>query len=195
MNLKKAFFAAVFVLLVSVAGFSQTDDVKNVGGYGISASYSPFRPSSWSVGAIAEFTFVRAGMSVGAMTVFYEKENPYSSKREMTEYWQRSLYIDFYAGGLYQKVLANKFALRLGGDIIFSMSPAYEDQHRTYGNSALEIFNWAFTGLAGIKLFPKEKYFINIDVCPGYATLISAMDLKGAFIMPIRLSAGFNVLN
>ena len=196
MILRKIFFSVVFLLFSSTMVFSQTQDVRNVGGIGIIGSYSPFKPSFWSAGILVEFGFLRTGMSFGSMTVFFEKENPYSSKHEMTEYWQRSLYMEFFVGGLYQIGLNNNLALRLGGDMILSMSPAYEEQHkyRYSGGSGLEFFNWAFTGLAGIKLFPKGKYFINIDLCPGYATSISAMDMEGAFIMPIRLSVGINSL-
>jgi len=186
MNLKKRLFAVVLVLLVSATVFSQTEDVKNIGGIGILGSYSPFKPTFWSAGILVEFGFLRMGMSFGSMTVFFERENPYSSKHEMTEYWMRSLYMDIITGGLYQIGLNNNLALRLGGDMILSISPVY-------GTNDLEVFNWAFTGLVGIKLFPKGKYFINIDLCPGYATLITSID-KGAFIMPIRLSVGINSL-
>ena len=85
MNLKKRLFAVVLVLLVSATVFSQTEDVKNIGGIGILGSYSPFKPTFWSAGILVEFGFLRMGMSFGSMTVFFERENPYSSKHEMTE--------------------------------------------------------------------------------------------------------------
>jgi len=188
MNYKKIIFATVFALVVSVSVFSQTENTKNnkklnsIGGIG---SYNPFMPSIWSIGIMAELSGVRVGMSLGGTTITYEEENPYSSTRELTEYWVKSIYWDFIGGYVYQISLIDILGLRLGGDIIFSISPAYG------GASTLGVFNWAFSGIAGIKLFPNGKYYISIDVCPGYNIYISTID-KGAFIMPIRLGVGLN---
>jgi len=188
MNFKKILFAAVFALVVSVSCFSQAENTENKKkrmSIGVIGSYSPFMPSIWSVGVMTELSGVRFGMSLGGTTVTYEEENPYSSRHELTEYWVKSIYWDFIGGYVYQINLIDILGLRLGGDIIFSISPAYG------GSSILGVFNWAFTGIAGIKLFPNGKYYISIDVCPGYDLYISTID-KGAFIMPIRLGVGLN---
>jgi hypothetical protein len=197
MNFKKILFAIVIVLFVSVSGFSQAENKENegnknkLGSIGIIGSYGIFMPSSWSVGLMSEFFGVRMGISYGQMTVTFEKENLYSSTHKLTEYWQKSFYMDFIGGYVYQINLGNIIGLRVGGDIIFSISPAYEDTNDGYSGSFLELCNWAFTGIVGIKLFPNGDYYISIDACPGYSTFISAMD-KGAFIMPIRLGVGVN---
>jgi hypothetical protein len=191
MNFKKISFAIFFVLFISISSFSQTENKENLASIAVTGSYGFFSPSIWSIGLMSEFSGFRLGISYGEATVTYEKENPYSSTNKLTEYWQRSLYMDIIMGYVFQINIIDILAARLGADIIFSISPAYQDQHRTYGSSDLDIFNWTFTGVAGIKLFPKGKYFISLDLCPGYTTYISAID-KGAFIMPIRLGVGIN---
>jgi hypothetical protein len=191
MNFKKIFFAIFLVLFISISGFSQTENNENFGSIGVTRSYNFFSASIWSIGCMAEFLGIRSGMSFGEATVTYEKENPYSSTNKLTEYWQRSLCMDLIIGYVFQKNIIDNLAVRLGGDVILSISPAYQDQHRTYGGSNLDVFNWIFTGVVGVKYFLNKKYFISFDVCPGYATLIAAID-KGAFVMPMRLGAGLN---
>jgi len=137
MNFKKIIFVVALVLFISVSGFSQSS-------IGIIGSYGVFMPSSWSVGVMTELSGFRLGISLGEATVTFEKENPYSSKHKLTEYWQKSLYLDFIFGYVFQIGLSNVLGLRLGGDMIFSISPAYDDYYDSY-SSTLGIFNWAFT--------------------------------------------------
>jgi len=193
MNFKKGLLVFVLAFIVSMAVFSQAEEKKSFASssIGITGSYGLFKPSIWSVGVMTESAGLRFGVTAGGATVTYERENPYSSTEKLTEYWQKSLYFDIIAGYVYQLGVIDILALRFGGDIIFSLSPAYQNQHRVYGNSDLELFNWAFAAIVGVKLFPLGKYNVSIDVCPGYATLISAMG-KGAFVMPIRIGTGIN---
>jgi hypothetical protein len=110
----------------------------------------------------------------------------------MTEYWQRSFYLDWIVGYAYQMGMGKNLALRLGGDVYFSFSYAYI--HSDF-NSEMP-FNFGLTGIAGLALFPKEKFFMHIDVCPGFTLnpLASPSEVL-AFILPIRLTVGVNIGN
>ena len=185
MHLKKGFFIIVFVFFVSISGFSQTQDIVNFGGAGIIASYSPSNPTLWNAGILAEFSFYRLGITFGSLTEFYKAENIYSSKQELTEYWTRGFCMEIINGFFWQRGLIDNIALRLGIDIITSISYVY-----VYNIVPLGV---AFTGLVGIKLFPLSKYFLSIDACPGYLMYNSNSGTSiGSFIIPIRISAGIN---
>jgi len=193
MSVKKGLLVFVFGLFITASGFSQAAHI------GIMGTYNPFNPSFWSVGPMLNVTsnysgnsagFFRIGMTAGQTTLTYERENPFTSKHEMTEYWQNGFYIDWIFGYAYQLGLGNYLALRFGGDCYFAYSSAYV--HSDYNP------NWAFnvglTGIGGLALLPKKSFSINIDACPGFTLNPLKRDLSiFAFILPIRLTAGFYI--
>jgi hypothetical protein len=193
MNIKKALLTSVLALFIAASGFSQAMNL------GIMGTYNPFNPSFWSAGYMGSFTgdysgnsahFARVGMTVGAITLTYEKENPLTSKHEMTEYWQKSTYMDWLFGYVFQAGFTKIFAFRLGADFYFSYASAYV--HSDFNTSM--AFNTGLTAIAGLSLLPKGVFTVNIDACPGY-TLNPFGKGAGvfAFIVPIRLSAGINL--
>jgi len=192
MSFKKGFFTIALLFVVCVFGFSQV--ISN----GVIGTYNPLNPSFWSVGYMLNATmdysgdsahFFRVGMTFGQTTITYENENPFSSKHEMIEYWQKSLYIDWIFGYAWQINLVNILALRLGADFYTSFSYAYIHPDHD-GNIPLNV---GLTGIAGLILFPKGKYSVNVDVCPGFT--LNPLN-KGAnvfaFILPVRLTVGIN---
>lgn len=190
MRFKTIFIIIIFSLFVSVSSFSQMVS------FGPMGTYNPVNPSFWSAGIMLSVTgdyskenahFFRMGMTFGKATVTYEKENPFTSKHEMTEYWQKSNYIDWIFGYVYQKGLGDIFALRLGGDFYFSYAAAYMDPD-SYDPLA---WNFGLTGIAGVALFPKGKYFVHLDACPGFTLNYIGTDIM-AYILPIRISVGTN---
>jgi hypothetical protein len=186
MSYKKTVILLVLLLFVSSFGFSQ---IASVGmDIGIVASYNPFDPSFWSVGIMSSFGsgnhWARVGMTVGQITLTYEKENPFTSRHEMTEYWQRGLYMDFIFGYAYQIDLIDILALRIGADYFTAFSYAYI--HSDFNKDM--PFNLGLTGIGGLVLFPKGKISVSLDVCPGFTlNPFKAGNETFAFIMPIRL--------
>ena len=190
MSFKKGFFTVALLFVVCVFGFSQI--ISN----GVIGTYNPYNPSFWSVGymmnASSDYSgrsahFARVGMTFGKTTVTYEIENPFSSKHEMVEYWQKGSYIDWIFGYAWQVNLVRILALRLGADFYFSYSGAY--LHSDFNKDV--AFNLGLTGLVGLTLFPKERFFLNVDACPGFTLnpLREGLDVF-AFILPIRLTVG-----
>jgi len=190
MSFKKCFFALALLFVVSVFSFSQAI------GYGVIGTYNPLNPSFWSAGymfsATANYSgdsahFIRMGMTAGQLTLTYEKRNPFTSTHEMTEYWQRSFYMDWIVGYAYQFNLIDILALRLGTDFYWTFSYAYI--HSDFNKDM--AFNVGLTGIAGLTLFPKGKFLLNLDACPGF-TLNPAKQGADvfAFILPIRLTVG-----
>jgi len=176
MSIKKILLTVIFILLVSNFGFSQA--VMNIG---IMGSYNPFNPSFWSVGPMLSFgvysgknaDFLRIGMTFGQITLTFEKENIFNSKNEMTEYWQKSSYMDWIFGYLHQINLNDNFALRFGADAYLSHAYAYlNDNNRDFS------FNIGVTGVVGLTLFPIGKFSVLLDVCPGF-TLDPTLGLNG----------------
>jgi len=190
MGFKKGIFIIVLMFLVSAFGFSQ------VVGFGLLGTYNPYNPSFWDVGYMMNATgdyagrsahFFRIGMTFGQATLSYEKKNPFAL-REMKEYWQRSFSYDFIIGYAWQINLIDSLALRLGADNYMAMSNAY-----VYTDSDA-FFNVGLTGIAGLTLFPKGKFFVNLDACPGFTLNPAKTGIEVfAFILPIRLTAGINI--
>jgi len=197
MNIKKIFLAVIFILLITNLGFSQSGM-----GFGIMGSYNPFNPSFWSVGPVFSFgsysdksaNIGRMAMTFGQTTLTFETENPFSSKHEMTEYWQKSFYMDWIVGYVHQTNLANIFALRFGGDIYFSFSSAYMfDGYITGVTRNPYPFNFGLTGTVGLALFPKGKFSVLLDACPGFTfNPLKQRTESFALILPIRLTLSFN---
>jgi hypothetical protein len=192
MSFKKCFFAMALLLFVCAFGFSQVASLGAIG------TYNPFQPTFWSAGFMLNATsdysgrsahFGRVGMTFGQITLTYEKGNPFSSKHEVSEYWQKGSYIDWIFGYAWQVNLVRILALRLGTDFYFSYSGAY--LHSDFNKDV--AFNLGLTGLAGLTLFPKERLFLNVDACPGFTLnpLRKGLDVF-AFILPVRLTAGVN---
>jgi hypothetical protein len=196
MSFKKGFFTIALLFVVSVFGFSYATS------FGVIGTYNPFNPSFWTTGFMFNTTldysgnsahFFRIGMTAGQTTVAYEKENPFTSKHEMTEYWQRGFYFDYIVGYAWQVNLIDILALHLGADYFMSFSYAY--LHPDHDSNI--PLNIGLTGLAGLALFPKRRYVVNIDACPGF-TLNPLYTTSGdlfAFILPIRLTVGINFGN
>jgi hypothetical protein len=192
MNIKKIFLTVVFILLVSNLSFSETVVFMNTG---IMGSYNPFNPSFWSVGHILSFGVYsgnnadggRIGTTFGQTTLTFEKENPFNSNNEMTEYWQRSFYMDWISGYFHQINLNDNFALRFGADFYFSFSRAYLTEY----NKDMS-FNIGLTGTVGITLFPIGKFSVLLDVCPGFTLDPTTLTSSILFILPIRLTLGAN---
>jgi len=192
MSFKKTVIVLVLLLFVCVFGFSQ------MAGFGLMGTYNPNNPSFWSAGIMLNATtdysgnsahFARIGMTFGQATITYAKANPFTSTHEMTEYWQRSSYIDWIFGYAFQINLVSILALRLGADFYTAFSSVYT--HSDFNKDM--PFNVGLTGIAGLTLFPKGKYFVNVDACPGFTLnpLKEGADVF-AFILPIRLTAGIN---
>ncbi|MDR2922911.1 MAG: hypothetical protein LBU85_06185 [Treponema sp.] len=210
--MKKGFLLFILLLLVTVSGFSQAQAFL---GIGLMGNYNPFNPSYWGIGTMINgsiskdgvfFHVIRFGMSYfGDAIQTYERENIYNSKKELTEYWQKGKYYEFFFGGYaFQMCFAKFFALRLGADVYFSYSPAYSPPQTSYyfgaSSDSLSGFNFGFTGVAGLVLFPKGKYFISVDACPGFQNnefhgkfnIGKDYDPVSSFVMPIRLTVGVN---
>jgi len=192
MGFKKGFFIIALMFLVSTFGFSQAASM------GVIGTYNPLNPSFWSVGFMLNATtdyagrsahFVRIGMTAGQATLTYEIENRFTLKEDDTlEYWQKSAYIDFIFGYAWQINLIEILALRLGVDAYTGISYAY-----VYTDSNIP-FNVGLTGIGGLTLFPKGKYFVNVDACPGFTFNPAKSGIEVfAFILPIRLTAGINI--
>jgi len=98
--------------------------------------------------------------------------------------------MDWIVGYAWQINLINSLAVRLGVDFYPAFSYAYV--HSDYNKDI--AFNVGLTGLAGLMLFPKGKYFVNIDACPGFTfnPFKEGADVF-AFILPIRLTVGANI--
>jgi hypothetical protein len=204
--MKKIFFTFILFLFVAVSGFSQ------MGGIGVMGNYNPFNPSFWGIGIMATFSandqddvfshFIRFGLSgFGDATQTYERNNIYNSKNEMTEYWRKSKYNEFFFGGYaFQICFVDFFALRIGVDLYLSYAEAFEHPTTGLGNQSPMGFIFGFTGVAGLVLFPKGKYFISVDACPGFQPNLFQGVYKGAkeydsyysFVMPIRLTVGMS---
>jgi hypothetical protein len=208
--MKKIFFALTFLLFVTVSGFSQ------MGNIGVMGSYNSFNPSFWGVGYMLMISgndyddicshFFRFGSTgIGGVTQTYERENIYNSNNEMTEYWQKSVYLEFFTFGYaFQVCFVDFFALRIGADLYISYAPAYSspsDITKSNTSSAYDGFNLGLAGIAGLVLFPKKQFFISVDACPGYQLNTFYGKFKNAkeydsdfsFVMPIRLTAGINL--
>ena len=182
----------VLIIVVCISGFTQeNEEILKGTGMAIQGTFNFFDPWYTGAGVMFELIGMRLGASLGFINVTYETKNVFSSTGKMTEYWQRSFLIELIGGYAHQINISENLALRLGGDIVFSTSPAYQNQHRIYGNSDLELFNWAFTGVTGVKIFPQGKIYLTFDICPGWATTISAKG-KGAFIVPLRFGFGWH---
>jgi hypothetical protein len=207
--MKKIIFTFIFLLFITVSGFSQ------MGSIGVMGNYNPYNPSFWGIGVMVTFSdndqddvfshFIRFGLSgFGDATQTYERNNVYNSKNEMTEYWQKSKYSEFFFGGYaFQICFVDFFALRLGVDLYFSYAKAFEHPQPdySYGSSSSSYgLNFGLTGVVGLVLFPKWKYSISVDVCPGYQYNTFNGVFEGAkeydpwfnFVMPIRLTVGAN---
>ena len=190
MSLKKAIILTALLLFVSSFCFSQAGSLGL--DLDIVATYNSLNPSFWSAGAIASFgignNWLRMGMTVGQITLTYEKQNPFTSTHEMKEYWQRSLYMDWIVGYAYQINLIDIIALRFGVDYLTAFSYAY--LHSDY-NKDMPL-NLGLTGLGGLVLFPKGRVNVSLDVCPGFTLNPFKRDIDVfAFIMPIRLGVSF----
>jgi len=193
MNIKKIILTVVFILLISNLSFSESIGFMNTG---IMGSYNPFNPSFWSVGPMFSFGVYsgknadggRIGMTFGQTTLTFEKENPFNSKNEMTEYWRRSSYMDWIFGYFHQINLNDNFALRFGADFYYSYAYAFATD---YNNNM--SFNIGLTGTIGLTLFPIGKFSVLLDVCPGF-TLDPFKQGSETFalILPIRITLGVN---
>lgn len=190
MNIKKIVLLLILLLFVSVFGFSQ------VFGNGLMVTYNPLNPSLWSVGYMGNFTadysgktahFFRIGTTVGQTTVSYKINNPFTYNDSTLEFWQKGAYYDFILGYSFQVDLIHILALHFGVDAYTAISYAYISDSSTFVNAGV-------TGVVGLMLFPKGKYFVSIDACPGYTLnpLQTGIDVF-SFIVPIRLTVGMNI--
>jgi len=194
MRFKKGIFIIALMVLVSTFAFSQ------VAGIGLTGTYNPNNPSLWSTGIMLYISedvssgYFRSGVSFGEVTMTYEQANPYTSTHEMTEYWRKGFYWDVITGGGYQIIINDYFGLRFGGDLYVAVSPVWID----FSKREAVMFNAGLTGLAGLSLLPNRRYYVHLDVCPGFTIVDkpeSKLGDKFAFILPIRLTVGLNLFD
>lgn len=188
MSMKKSFLAISFALFIATMGYSQAV------GLGIMGSYSQNNPSFWTIGSMIHVAndysgniahFLRVGWTFGELTMTYDRKNPFTSKDELTEYWQKSYYMDWILGYVFQAGFGNIIALRLGADIYASFSNAYVLPNRDSQGSI------GLSGIGGLALFPKNTVSLLFDVCPGFT--LNPEGSGVAFILPLRVALGLNV--